>query len=165
MEKDKDKEKEKESDTTLNTNNIKTNRFSSDTPLENEDNYEINTYNQNDHKIVNLLSQNFAYNKPKKWNIPGSPVSIMSRKGYIKNTLTTETGEAKEYDNKSYILSNCDNSSVCSSSTKKFKIYNSPKVSKINIDKNNINNSGIIKNYNNMHINNINKVKINQKIM
>lgn len=46
---------------------------------------------------------------------------------------------------------------------KKFKIYNSPKVSKINIDKNNINNSGIIKNYNNMHINNINKVKINQK--
>ena len=162
-EKDKDKEKEKESDTTLNTNNIKTNRFSSDTPLENEDNYEINTYNQNEHKIVNLLSQNFAYNKPKKWNIPGSPVSIMSRKGYIKNTLNTETGEVKEYDNKSYILSNCDNSSVCSSSIKKFKIYNSPKVSKINIDKSNINNSGIIKNYNNIHINNTNKAKINQK--
>ena len=59
--------------------------------------------------IAFLLGGMLSLHEAKKWNIPGSPVSIMSRKGYIKNTLTTETGEAKEYDNKSYILSNCDN--------------------------------------------------------
>ena len=157
---DKDKDKEKESDSTINTNNIKTNKFSPDSPLETGENYEMNTYNQNDHKIKNIFPQNFAYNKPKKSNIFGNPYSMITQKGYIKNTLNTETGEAKEYDSKSYVLSNCDNSSVCTSSAKVFNICNSPKVIRINKDNKmnkNINNSST----SNIHSNN--NMKISQK--
>ena len=120
----------------------------------------MNTYNQNDHKIKNIFPQNFAYNKPKKSNIFGNPYSMITQKGYIKNTLNTETGEAKEYDSKSYVLSNCDNSSVCTSSVKVFNICNSPKVIRINKDNKinkNINNSST----SNIHSNN--NMKISQK--
>ena len=160
---EKEREKEKESESTINTNNIKTNKFTSENPLETGENYEINTYNQNEHKIKNMFSQNYAYNKPKKGNISGSPYSMITQKGYIKNTLNTEAGDAKEYDNKSYILSNCDNSSVLESSVKVFNICNSPKVLKINkenkMNKNNINNSST----SNIHASNINRMKMSQK--
>ena len=160
---EKEKEKEKESESTINTNNIKTNKFTSENPLETGENYEINTYNQNEHKIKNMFSQNYAYNKPKKGNISGSPYSMITQKGYIKNTLNTEAGDAKEYDNKSYVLSNCDNSSVLESSVKVFNICNSPKVLKINkenkMNKNNINNSST----SNIHASNINRMKMSQK--
>ena len=171
--KEKEKEKKKENDTILNTNNIKTNRFTPDNLIEAEDkdkdnnNYDINTYNQNDNKMKNLFSQNFAYNKPKKSNILGSPSSILAKKGYSKKGLITESEEIKENENKSYILPNCENTSMCSyNKDKKLNIYNSPKISKINIDKNEFNNSGIIKNkinLNNNIFNNKNKSKINQK--
>ena len=157
------REKEKESESTINTNNIKTNKFTSENPLETGENYELNTYNQNEHKIRNIFSQNYAYNKPKKGNISGSPYSMITQKGYIKNTLNTETGDAKEYDNKSYVLSNCGNSSVLESNAKVFNICNSPKVLKINkenkMNKNNINNSST----SNIHASNINRMKMSQK--
>ena len=160
---EKEREKEKESESTINTNNIKTNKFTSENPLETGENYEINTYNQNEHKIKNMFSQNYAYNKPKKGNISGSPYSMITQKGYIKNTLNTEAGDAKEYDNKSYVLSNCDNSSVLDSSVKVFNVCNSPKVLKINkenkMNKNNINNSST----SNIHASNINRMKMSQK--
>jgi hypothetical protein len=157
------REKEKESESTINTNNIKTNKFTSENPLETGENYELNTYNQNEHKIRNIFSQKYAYNKPKKGNISGSPYSMITQKGYIKNTLNTETGDAKEYDNKSYVLSNCGNSSVLESNAKVFNICNSPKVLKINkenkMNKNNINNSST----SNIHASNINRMKMSQK--
>ena len=92
----------------------------------------------------------------------GNPYSLMTQKGYIKNSFNTETCEVKEYDNKSYVLSNNDNSSVCSSSVKVFNICNSPKIIKINKDKkikSDINNSS---SSNNIKINN-NRSKISQK--
>ena len=162
---EKAKEKEKESETKLDINNIKTNKFNSDNTIENGENYEIGTYNQNEDKIKDLFSQNFTYNKPKKGNILGSPSSLMANKGCIKTEFNNDTGEIKEYDS-SYIISNCDNSSICSTNMKKFNICHSPKITKIKMDKykffnnsdvlNNINN-----NYNNIQINN--KIKINQK--
>ena len=157
--KNNEKEKEKESESTINTNNIKTNKFISDNPLETEDNYEMNTYNQNENKIKNLFPQNFAYNKPKKGNISGNPNSIKTKaqKEYLKNTYNTEACEVKDYENKSYILSNCDNSSVCSSNAKIYNVIKSPKAIKRNKVINN--NSST----NNIHVNNINKIKISQK--
>jgi len=154
-------EKDRENNNGLNTNNIKTNKFNQNKSLENEDNYDINTYNQNEYKVKNIFPQNFAYNKPKKGNIAGSPYSIMTQKGYIKNTNNTEAAETKEYDNKSYVLSNGDNSSICSSNIKIFNICHSPKIIKRHIDNNNndINNSS-----NNIKVNDINNnMKISQK--
>ena len=151
-ERNKDNESELTSE-----NNIKTNKCISNDPLENEDNYDINTYNQNDNKAKNYFSQNFPYNKPKKGNI----YSFMTQKGSTKNAINTENGENKEYDNKSYILSNNDNSSVCSSNLKVYNICKSPKIIKINKDNNNksdMNNSST-----NIHLNNSNKGKIYNK--
>ena len=153
---------EKETDSALNSNNIKTSKFNLQNPNENEDNFDVNTYNQNENKSKDIFPQNFAYNKPKKGNIMGNPYSLMTQKGYIKNSFNTETCEVKEYDNKSYVLSNNDNSSVCSSSVKVFNICNSPKIIKINKDKkikSDINNSS---SSNNIKINN-NRSKISQK--
>ena len=153
---------EKETDSALNSNNIKTSKFNLQNPNENEDNFDVNTYNQNENKSKDIFLQNFAYNKPKKGNIIGNPYSLMTQKGYIKNSFNTETCEVKEYDNKSYVLSNNDNSSVCSSSVKVFNICNSPKIIKINKDKkikSDINNSS---SSNNIKINN-NRSKISQK--
>ena len=162
-EREREREKEKESESTINTNNIKTNKFTFENPLETEENYEINTYNQNEHKIKNMFPQNYAYNKPKKGNILGSPYSMITQKGFIKNSLNTEAGDAKELDNKSYVLSNCDNSSVLASNIKVSNVCNSPKVLKINkenkMNKNNINNSST----SNIHTSNINRMKISQK--
>ena len=152
---------EKESESTLNTNNIKTNKFTPDNPLEKEDNYDINTFNQNDNKVKkNIFPQNFAYNKPKKDNL-GVPYSIMTQKGYLSNSLNlTEANEAKEYDNNSYVLLNYDNSSVCSTSTKKTNINISP-----NLSKKKDNNKKIINNNSSCNIltGNIKRIKISRK--
>jgi TFIIF-interacting CTD phosphatase-like protein len=152
-------EKDRENVNPLKTNNIKTNKFNQGKSLKNdEDNYDNNTYNQNDQK--EKITQNFAYNKPKKGNIAGNTYSILAQKGYIKNSTNTETTEVKESDNKSYVLSNCD-SSICSSSFKNFNICNSPKIIKKNkiINNNENNNSN-----NNIPVNNINNIiRISQK--
>ena len=153
-----ERNKDKEGELAINSNNIKTNKFNSNNPTDNEDNYDLNTYKQNENKAKNFFSQNFPYNKPKKGNI----YSFMTQKGYIKNGLNTETCENKDYDNKSYILSNNDNSSVCSSNLKIYNICNSPQVYKINKDNNNNKNDTNNSSTNNIHINN-NKSKISNK--
>ena len=145
-----ERNQENEGELTKDTN-IKTNKFTSNEPLENIDNYDINTYNQNENKTKNAFSQNFPYNKPKKGNV----YSFMTQKGYIKNAINTENRENKDNDNKSIILSNNDNSSVCSSNLRIYNICKSPKIIKINKDnKNDMNNSST-----NIHLNNNSKGK------
>ena len=74
-------EKEKESESTINTNNLKSNKFTSDNPLENEENYDLHTYTQNsNNKNKSIFPQNFAYNKPKKGNISDNPYPMIIQK-------------------------------------------------------------------------------------
>ena len=164
--KNEGKDKEKESDEMLNINNIKNNKFNPDNPTESEENYEIGTYKKIENKTKNLFSQNFAYNKPKKGNILGCPNSLISHKVFMKTELNNGNGKIKESENKSYIISNCDNSNICSTNKKKLNLCQSPKITKIKMDKykffnNNDISNNINNNYNKIQINN--KVKINQK--
>ena len=146
-------EKEGENVDILNTNNIKTSKFNQSKSSENKDQFEINTYSEKEQKLQNLITKNI-YNKPKKGNI-GNTYSIMTQKGYIKDSTNTESGEV---DNKSYVLSNCE-SSICSSNIKKYNISNSPKIIKKKDNlKNEINNS----NNNIPANNNNNKMKMSQ---
>ena len=157
-------EKEKESESTINTNNLKSNKFTSDNPLENEENYDLHTYTQNsNNKNKSIFPQNFAYNKPKKGNISGNPYPMIIQKGLKKNSPNNDAVEVKEFENKSYILSNYDNSSVCSSNPKINILLKSPKIIKIkkhNRIINYINNSST----NNIHSNKINKIKLSPKV-
>ena len=155
---------EKENQSTINKNNLKINKLTPNTAIEDKDNYDLNTYNQNDNnKNKNTFPQNLAYNKPKKGNISGNPHTMINQKGFKKNVSNNNPNEVKEFENKSYILSNYDNSSVCSSNPKINSLCKSPKIIKIKKNNkiiNNINNSST----NNIHSNtNINKIKLSPK--
>ena len=107
-----------------------------------EDNYDVNTYNQNDIQIrKNILTHNFPYNKPKRGSI-----NIFKNSGLKNNNkgLYTENNEGKEFNNNKKIqLNDLDNKEISSSGVKKYNILHSPKIN-MNIDLDNINN---VKNY------------------
>ena len=142
----------KDSTSTLNVNNIKTNRFISfdnkpntvNSKNINDPNFDIKIHKpnliskgQNSHKIRNLLSNKFAYTKSKKLEQSNSPFSALTQKNSGKSTTfkyKSEISNTEDGSNslaKSYFF----NAGINPINNKKFKITNSPKITNyININ-------------------------------